>query len=221
MSRSGWPRNSRPPPGELLARHEERAERLHRGPREGARGPRAPGRRRTARLRGRDRQVHQYRGADRLHQVRGAEDPAPVEAVGDVAARKREQRDRKEDGEPGVAERQRIAGQVVQDTSRSPPTASAAPGRRRSGRRGRDGSRGLLLRDLRRLDDLAPALRLADEELAQLLRACSARGSTPSSAKRFCTSGAASAFASSWCTRSMTARGVFAGAASAFQEATS
>ena len=33
------------------------------------------------------------------------------------------------------------------------------------------------------------------------------RGSTPSSSKRFCTSGAASALASSWCTRSTTARG--------------
>ena len=37
------------------------------------------------------------------------------------------------------------------------------------------------------------------------------RGSTPSSSKRFCTSGAASALASSWCTRSTTARCTLAG----------
>jgi hypothetical protein len=48
-----------------------------------------------------------------------------------------------------------------------------------------------------------------------------ARPSTPSSAKRFCTSGAASALVSASCTRSMMARGVFAGAASAFHDATS
>ena len=47
------------------------------------------------------------------------------------------------------------------------------------------------------------------------------RGATPSSAKRFCTSGALSALSSSACRRLITAGGVFAGAAIAFQEETS
>src|SRR4051812_64134 len=62
------------------------------------------------------------------------------------------------------------------------------------------------------------------DSLMKNSRSCSgvlARGSTPSSPKRFCTSGAASAFASSSCTRLITAGGVFAGAASAFHETTS
>src|SRR5688572_17866742 len=62
------------------------------------------------------------------------------------------------------------------------------------------------------------------DSLTKNSRSCSGelvRASTPSSAKRFCTSGAAIAFASSWLTPPTTPGGVFAGAAIAFHDATS
>jgi hypothetical protein len=46
--------------------------------------------------------------------MRNAEDLAPVDAVGHVAAGQREERDGNEDGEADVGEHHRVARQVVQ-----------------------------------------------------------------------------------------------------------
>ena len=46
--------------------------------------------------------------------MRGTQDEAAVDAIGDIAAGKREERDRHEHREAGVGEHHRIAGAVVE-----------------------------------------------------------------------------------------------------------
>ena len=101
---------------ELLARHEERRERLRRRAGERARGAgehqRAVERPRRAGLH--RHQNEQQGGSHRLDEVRGEEHEAPVGAVGEIACGQGEERDRQKCGEAGPAERHRIARQVVE-----------------------------------------------------------------------------------------------------------
>jgi len=101
---------------ELLARNEKRRERLLGGPgkrtrRSGESKHRVEG---PGVDRPRDDEIKKKRGAGGLDDVRGAEDAAPVGAVGHIAARQRKEGDGKKDGQRSVAERERIAGHVVQ-----------------------------------------------------------------------------------------------------------
>jgi hypothetical protein len=43
--------------------------------------------------------------------VHGADDHAPIDAVGDISRRQAEDEDRHEQREPGIAQHQRVAGQ--------------------------------------------------------------------------------------------------------------
>jgi hypothetical protein len=102
--------------GELLARNEKRRERLGGRTGERARGPRQrQGQIKENRVAHacRDQAEQQRRGA-RLDEMRRGEQAAAVDAVGELARRQGEERDRHEGGEPGPAERHRIAGEIVE-----------------------------------------------------------------------------------------------------------
>jgi hypothetical protein len=65
----------------------------------------------VARTRQGQRQQQQRR--DHLADVASGQDEAAIDAIGDLAGRQREQRHRQEHRQPDIAERQRIAGDVV------------------------------------------------------------------------------------------------------------